>query len=137
MSCLVCRSLSMLTNSWTVICSSGHQGHYKHVTAAVHRHLWGYWKISFREQSLFIRWSVWTILGGSTICLYRYCGGQFLKPLSLGAVNLSLKHLVVKKKVKVKKTKQNKWINNFENLNSSKHLSVKDMRVRGDIQYNV
>jgi hypothetical protein len=29
--------------------------------------------------------------------LYRYCGGQFLKPLSLGAVNLSLKHLVVKK----------------------------------------
>jgi hypothetical protein len=30
--------------------------------------------------------------------LYRYCGDQFLKPLSLGAFNLSLKHLVVKKK---------------------------------------
>jgi hypothetical protein len=27
MSCTVCRSLSMLTNSWTVICSSGHQGY--------------------------------------------------------------------------------------------------------------
>ena len=45
--------------------------------------------------------------------------------------------MVVKKKVKVKKPKQNKWINDFENLNSSKHLSVKDMRVRGDIQNNV
>jgi hypothetical protein len=41
--------------------------------------------------------------GGQQKKLYRYCGGQFLKPLSLGAVNLSLKHLVVKKKVKVKK----------------------------------
>ena len=48
-------------------------------------------------------------LRGVKFFLYRYCGGQFLKPLSLGAVNLSLKHLVVKKKVKVtKKTKQNK-----------------------------
>jgi hypothetical protein len=37
-----------------------------------------------------------------------YCGGQFLKPLSLGAVNLSLKHMVVRKKVKVKKIKKNK-----------------------------
>jgi hypothetical protein len=44
---------------------------------------------------------------------------------------------LVVKKIKSKKTKQNKWINDFENLNSSKHLSVKDMRVRGDIQYNV
>jgi hypothetical protein len=62
-----------------------------------------------REQSLFIRWRGWKILGeGVKFFLYRYCGGQFLKPLSLGAVNLSLKHLVVKKKVKVKQTKQNK-----------------------------
>jgi hypothetical protein len=38
MSCTVCRSFSMLTNSWTVICSSGHQGHYKHVTATIHLH---------------------------------------------------------------------------------------------------
>jgi hypothetical protein len=44
--------------------------------------------------------------GGVNCFLYRYCGGQFLKPLSLGAVNLSLKHLVVKEKVKVKKTKK-------------------------------
>ena len=51
----------------------------------------------------------WKSLGeGVKFFLYRYCGGQFLKPLSLGAVNLSLKHLVVKKKVKVKKNKQNK-----------------------------
>jgi hypothetical protein len=35
MSSTVCRSLSMLTNSWTVICSSGHQGHYKHVAAQI------------------------------------------------------------------------------------------------------
>ena len=54
------------------------------------------------EQSLFVKWRGWKILGGQ-IFLYRYCVGQFLKPLSLGAVNLSLKHLVVKKKVKVKK----------------------------------
>ena len=40
---------------------------------------------------------------GVNFFLYRYYGGQFLKRLSLGAVNLSLKHLVVKKKVKVKK----------------------------------
>jgi hypothetical protein len=41
--------------------------------------------------------------------LYRYCGGKFLKPLSLGAVNLSLKHLIEKKKSKSKKkNKQNK-----------------------------
>ena len=40
--------------------------------------------------------------------LYRYCGVQFLKPLSVEAVNLSLKHLVVKKKSKSKKNKQNK-----------------------------
>ena len=77
------------------------------------------------------------MLGGSNFFLYRYSGGQFLKPLSLGAVNLSIKHLVVKKKSKGKKNKQNKWINNFENLNSSKHSSVKDMRLRGDIQCNV
>jgi hypothetical protein len=32
------------------ICSSGHQGHYKHVTATVHFHLWGYWKIPFNCQ---------------------------------------------------------------------------------------
>ena len=38
--------------------------------------------------------------GGSNFFLYRYCGGQFLKPLSLGAVNLSLKQLVVKKNKK-------------------------------------
>ena len=50
MSCTVCRSLSMLTNSGTVICSSGHQGHHKHVTATVHLHLWGYWKIPFNCQ---------------------------------------------------------------------------------------
>jgi hypothetical protein len=43
---------------------------------------------------------------------------------------------VLTKKVKEKKNKQNKRINNFEILNSSKHLSVKDMRVRGDIQYS-
>ena len=49
-SCAVCRSLSMLTNSWTVICSSGHQGHYKHVTATVHLQLWGYWKIPLNWQ---------------------------------------------------------------------------------------
>jgi hypothetical protein len=49
----------------------------------------------------------WKILGEVNFFLYRYCGGQFLKPLSLGAVNLSLKHLVVKK-IKSKKTKQNK-----------------------------
>jgi hypothetical protein len=48
-----------------------------------------------------------------------------------------LKTFGCKKKSKSTKNKQNKWINNFENLNSSKHLSVKDMRVRGDIQYNV
>ena len=36
--------------------------------------------------------------GGGHKKLYRYCGDQFLKPLSLGAFNLSLKHLVVKKK---------------------------------------
>ena len=54
--------------------------------------------MELREQSIFIRWRGWTILGGSNLFLYRYCGGQFLKPLSLGAVNLSLKHLVVKKK---------------------------------------
>ena len=40
--------------------------------------------------------------GGGHKKLYRYCGDQFLKPLS--SVNLYLKHLVVKKKVKVKKT---------------------------------
>jgi hypothetical protein len=39
---------------------------------------------------------------------------------------------LVVKKIKSKKTKQNKWINNFENLNSSKHLSQ-----FGDIQCNV
>jgi hypothetical protein len=50
------------------------------------------------------RWRDWKILMGATFFLYRYCGGQFLKPLRLGAVNLYLKHLVVKKKVKVKKT---------------------------------
>ena len=50
MSYTVCRSLSMLTNSGTVICSSGHQGQYKHVTATVHLHLWGYWKIPFNCQ---------------------------------------------------------------------------------------
>ena len=77
------------------------------------------------------------MLGGLKLFLYRYCGGRFLKPLSLGAVNLSLKHLVVKKSKSKKTNKINKWINNFENLNSSKHLSVKDMRVRGDIQCNV
>jgi hypothetical protein len=49
-------------------------------------------RAKLREQSLFIRWRGWTILGGSIFFLYRYCGGQFLKPLSLGAVNLSLKH---------------------------------------------
>jgi hypothetical protein len=62
---------------------------------------------NIREQSLFIRWRGWTILGEVNFVLNRYCGGQFLKPLSLGAVNLSLKHLVVKK-IKSKKTKQNK-----------------------------
>ena len=41
---------------------------------------------------------------GVNFFLYRYCGGQFLKPLSLGAVNLFLKHLVVKKS----KSKKNK-----------------------------
>ena len=46
MSCTVFRSLSMLTNS----CSSGHHGHYKHVTATVDLHLWGYWKIPFNCQ---------------------------------------------------------------------------------------
>ena len=40
----------MLTNSWTVNCSSGHQGYYKHVTATVHLHLRGYWKIPFNCQ---------------------------------------------------------------------------------------
>ena len=49
-------------------------------------------------------------------------GGQFI-----------LKTFGCKKKVKVRKKNHN----NFENLNSSKHLSVKDMRVRGDIQYIV
>ena len=45
------------------------------------------------------------ILRGGQKKLYKYCEDQFLKPLSLGAVNLSLKHLVVKKKVKVKQAK--------------------------------
>ena len=64
-------------------------------------------RAKFREQSLFIWWRGWTILGRSVNFLYRYCGGQFLKPLSLGAVNLSLKHLVVKKR-KSNKKKTNK-----------------------------
>ena len=50
------------------------------------------------EQSLFVKWRGWTILRGVNFFLYRYCGGQFLKPPSLGAGNLSLIHLVVKKK---------------------------------------
>jgi hypothetical protein len=60
--------------------------------------------VLLREQSLFIRWRGWKMLEGVNKKLYRYCGGQFLKPLSLGAVNLSLKYLVVKKKLKLKKT---------------------------------
>jgi hypothetical protein len=49
------------------------------------------------EQSLFVKWRGWKILGGQFF-LYWYCGGQFLKAPSLGAVNLAVKHLVVKKK---------------------------------------
>ena len=63
--------------------------------------------------------------------------GSIFKTTQLRGGQFILKTFGCKKKSKSKKNKQNKWINNFENLNSSKHFSVKDMRVRGDIQYNV
>jgi hypothetical protein len=69
MSCTVCRSLSMLTNSWTVICSSEHQGHYKRVTATVHLHLWGYWKIPFNCQNLLNMYYLYLCICTSAKCM--------------------------------------------------------------------
>jgi hypothetical protein len=56
-----------------------------------------------REQSLFIRWRGWKILGGSNKFVYRYCGGQFLKPLQLRGGQFILKTFGCEKKLKVKK----------------------------------
>jgi hypothetical protein len=58
MSCTVCRSLLLLTNSWTVICSSGHQGYYKHVTATVHLHLRGPVSTAHNYLLTAVYWSV-------------------------------------------------------------------------------